>query len=59
MKLYGGNDTAGVVQVYHDDKWGTICDDGWDNMDARYDTYIGSQWGQMFHFVSGNKVMSK
>ena len=31
----GTNSANGRVEIFHDGAWGTICDDGWDNNDAR------------------------
>ena len=35
IRLVGGNDVAGRVEICHDGRWTSICDDRWDAADAK------------------------
>ena len=34
VRLVGGSDTAGRVEIFYDGQWGTICDDQWTSKEA-------------------------
>ncbi|XP_072048762.1 uncharacterized protein [Amphiura filiformis] len=51
IRLVGGSSSAGRLEIYHDEQWGTVCDDYFDNNGA---TVACRQLG----FTSGTVVAS-
>ena len=35
LRLYGGTGYTGILEIYHSNRWGSICDDGWNSVASR------------------------
>ncbi|EDO31020.1 predicted protein, partial [Nematostella vectensis] len=49
VRLFGGRKPSeGRVEIFHLGEWGTVCEDGWTEQNARV-RVIGEEWVDIFH----------
>ena len=60
VRLFGGfTSTSGLVEVCAHNQWGTVCNDHWDNNDARGSAFFGHGNGSilLYNFqCTGNEL---
>ena len=34
VRLYGSGTNDGILEIYHNNQWGSVCDDGWSSEES-------------------------
>ena len=52
LRLYGSGNNDGILEIYHNGRWGTVCDHGWGSEESivacrqlGYNTYVSYRHG--------------